>query len=126
MSDRPTPEQLAEFDCAGCLVIRGFFEATECTDLRRWTEEIATAPELPGRHMVYYEDSLTEPGRRIVPAYREYVPVLSRLRYPSAARQSDRLGRRAARRRGCVVQGQDQFQAAGWRRFRAASGPAGR
>jgi hypothetical protein len=66
MNGRPTLEQLAEFDRAGFLVIRGFFEAAECTGLRRWTEEIAAAPELPGRHMVYYEDSLTEPERRIV------------------------------------------------------------
>ena len=74
MRARPTPEQLAEFDGAGCLVIRGFFEPTECTDLRRWTEEIATAPELPGRHMVYYEDSLTEPGRRIVQRIENMCP----------------------------------------------------
>src|SRR5207237_9519478 len=74
MSGRTTPEQLAEFDCAGFLVIRGFFEAAECTDLRCWTEEIATAPELPGRHMVYYEDSLTEPGRRIVQRIENMCP----------------------------------------------------
>jgi ectoine hydroxylase-related dioxygenase (phytanoyl-CoA dioxygenase family) len=74
MSGWPTPEQLAEFDCAGFLVIRGFFEAAECTALRCWTEEIATAPELPGRHMVYYEDSLTEPGRRIVQRIENMCP----------------------------------------------------
>ena len=74
MSGRPTPEQLAEFDHAGFLVIRGFFEGTECTELQRWTEEIAAAPELPGRHMVYYEDSLTEPGRRIVQRIENVCP----------------------------------------------------
>jgi 2-aminoethylphosphonate dioxygenase len=66
MSARPTPEQLAEFDRDGFLVVRGFFEAAECAQLLRWTEDIAAAPELPGRHMVYYEDSLSEPGLRIV------------------------------------------------------------
>ena len=66
MSARPTPEQLAEFDRDGFLVVRGFVEAAECAQLRRWTEDIAAAPELPGRHMVYYEDSLSEPGLRIV------------------------------------------------------------
>lgn len=74
MSGRPTPEQLAEFNCAGFLVIRGFFEAAECTDLRRWTEELTVAPELPGRHLVYYEDSLTEPGRRIVQRIENMCP----------------------------------------------------
>jgi len=74
MSYRPTPEQLAKFDCAGFLVVRGFFDVAKCTDLRRWTEEIAGAPELPGRHMVYYEDSLTEPGRRIVQRIENMCP----------------------------------------------------
>ena len=74
MNHRPTPEQLAEFDCAGFLVIRGFFDPAECTELRRWTEEIAAAPELPGRQMVYYEDSLTEPGRRIVQRVENMCP----------------------------------------------------
>jgi hypothetical protein len=74
MSRPPTPEQLAEFDRAGFLVIRGFFEATELSELLRWTDEIAAAPELPGRHMVYYEDSLLEPGRRIVQRIENMCP----------------------------------------------------
>jgi 2-aminoethylphosphonate dioxygenase len=74
MSGPPTLEQLAEFDRAGFLVIRGFFEAAELSNLRRWTEEIAAAPELPGRHMVYYEDSLIEPGRRIVQRIENMCP----------------------------------------------------
>ena len=38
MSGGPTPEQLAEFDRAGFLVIPRFFEAAEYTELRRATE----------------------------------------------------------------------------------------
>jgi len=74
MSRRPTDAQLAQFDRAGFLVIPGFFEAAEWTELRRWTEEIAGSLELPGRHMVYYEDSLTEPGRRIVQRIENMCP----------------------------------------------------
>ena len=74
MSSEPTPEQLAEFDRSGFLVVPGFFEMPECLELRRWTEEIAAASELPGRHMVYYEDSLAEPGRRIVQRIENMCP----------------------------------------------------
>ena len=74
MSAQPTPEQLAEFDRTGFLVIRGFYDAAERNELLRWTEEIAGAPEVPGRHMVYYEDSLTEPGRRIVQRIENFCP----------------------------------------------------
>jgi hypothetical protein len=70
----PTPEQLAEFDRAGFLVIPGFFEAAEYSELRRGTEEIAATPELHGRHMVYYEDSLIESGRRIVQRIENMCP----------------------------------------------------
>ena len=34
MSARATPEQLAEFDRDGFLVVRGFFDACECAELR--------------------------------------------------------------------------------------------
>ena len=64
MSQRPTAAELARFDQDGFLVLRGFLGPPEVGDLQRWTEEIAAQPEIPGRHMVYYEDSLTEPGRR--------------------------------------------------------------
>jgi 2-aminoethylphosphonate dioxygenase len=70
----PTAEQLAEFDRAGFLVVRNFFNAGECADLLRWTDEIAAEPEAPGRHMVYHEDSLTEPGRRIVQRIENFCP----------------------------------------------------
>jgi 2-aminoethylphosphonate dioxygenase len=74
MSARPSAEQLAEFDRNGFLVIRGFFGPAECAQLRRWTEEIAATPEFPGRHMVYYEDSLLEPGQRIVQRIENMCP----------------------------------------------------
>ena len=70
----PTAEDLAAMDRDGFLVVRGFFDADETRDVLRWTEEISTAPEVPGRHMVYYEDSLTEPGRRVVQRIENFCP----------------------------------------------------
>ena len=58
----------------GFLIVRGFFGSAETQNLLRWTEEIAAAPETPGRHMVYYEDSLTEPGRRVVQRIENFCP----------------------------------------------------
>lgn len=70
----PTADDLAAMDRDGYLVVRGFFDAAETADVLRWTEEISTAPEVPGRHMVYYEDSLTEPGRRVVQRIENFCP----------------------------------------------------
>ena len=73
---RPGPSAL---DCAamerdGYLLARGFFDAGETAQLLRWTEEITAAPEVPGRHMVYYEDSLTAPGRRVIQRIENFCP----------------------------------------------------
>jgi 2-aminoethylphosphonate dioxygenase len=74
MRRQPTLEELAEFHRAGFLVIRNFLQPKQCLELNQWTEEIAGAPEVPGRHMVYYEDSLTEPGRQIVQRIENFCP----------------------------------------------------
>ena len=55
-------------------MVRGFFPPAATARLLAWTEALATAPELPGRHMVYYEDSLTEPGRRVVQRIENFCP----------------------------------------------------
>lgn len=70
----PTDAGRAAMERDGFLVVRGFFDAGETRDLLRWTDEVATAPEVPGRHMVYYEDSLTEPGRRVVQRIENFCP----------------------------------------------------
>ena len=70
----PGPAELEAMDRDGYLVVRGFFDAAETRDLLAWTEEVAAAPEVPGRHMVYYEDSLTEPGRRVVQRIENFCP----------------------------------------------------
>ena len=70
----PTEAQRAAMGRDGYLVVRGFFSPAETAELLRWTDEITAAPELPGRHMVYYEDSLTEPGRRVVQRIENFCP----------------------------------------------------
>jgi 2-aminoethylphosphonate dioxygenase len=57
---------LTQFERDGFLVGRGFFNPTETAQIVRWTEEVVAMPEMPGRHMVYYEDSLTTPGLRLI------------------------------------------------------------
>ena len=70
----PSPADAEAMDRDGYLVVRGFFDANETADVLAWTEEVSAAPELPGRHMVYYEDSLTEPGHRVVQRIENFCP----------------------------------------------------
>ena len=41
----------------GWVVLPGFLSPTETADVRRWTEELASWPETPGKWMRYYERS---------------------------------------------------------------------
>jgi 2-aminoethylphosphonate dioxygenase len=74
MRTGPASAELTAFERDGFIVVRGFLEAGHLADIRRWTEEIAVAPEVPGRHMVYYEDSLMLPGQRIVQRVENFCP----------------------------------------------------
>ena len=70
----PGAAEMEAMDRDGFVVVRGFFDPAEMADLLRWTDEVSGAPELPGRQMVYYEDSLTEPGRRVVQRIENFCP----------------------------------------------------
>ena len=70
----PTAEQVADFARDGFLVVRGFFAPAEAQEVLRWTEEVTDAPEVPGRHMAYYEDSVTEPGHRVMQRIENFCP----------------------------------------------------
>jgi len=70
----PSAVECARMEQDGYLTVRGFFGPGAVADLLRWTEELQAAPELPGRHWVYYEDSLSEPGRRVVQRIENFCP----------------------------------------------------
>jgi len=70
----PSPDECAVMARDGYLVVPGFFGADETADLLRWTEELEAAPEQPGRHWVYHEGSLTEPGRRVIQRIENFCP----------------------------------------------------
>lgn len=70
----PTQAECDAMARDGFLVVRNFFDAAQTADVLRWTEEISAAPEVPGRHWVYYEDSLTEPKQRVVQRIENFCP----------------------------------------------------
>ena len=70
----PTAGEQALMQRDGYLVVPGFFDAQQIADLLRWTEALEQAPERPGQHWVYHEDSLTEPGRRVIQRIENFCP----------------------------------------------------
>jgi hypothetical protein len=59
-------DQIDAFRRDGFLLLRGLFAPSDVRDQERWIDEIATRPPEVGRQMVYYEDSLKEPGARVL------------------------------------------------------------
>ena len=68
------PEDLDHYARTGWLAARGLFSAEETADIARWTEEVCTWPEVPGRHMVYYEQSLLDPAARVMQRIENFCP----------------------------------------------------
>lgn len=58
----------------GFVLVSGAFDAAAMARIAQWTEEIVRWPEVPGRHMVYYEESLTQPGRRVLSRIENFAP----------------------------------------------------
>ena len=116
--------QHAHYARHGWCAAPGFLSAAQAAEVSRWTDELTARPEVPGAHMVYWETSLKDPAAKVRQRIEELLPRRACVRRPGARPPARRL-RRAARRPGGAVQGQDQLQGARRRRLRAAPGPAG-
>lgn len=67
-----TAEQVAAFRCDGYLVLAGLFTAAEMAEVARWTDEVQSWPETPGRQMMYFEQS--GDGRRLLNRMEDVLP----------------------------------------------------
>ena len=71
--DLSEDERLA-WERDGFFVVPGLFDRDAVARISQWTEELAAWPELPGRHMVYHEPSLIEPGTRLIQRIENFYP----------------------------------------------------
>jgi ectoine hydroxylase-related dioxygenase (phytanoyl-CoA dioxygenase family) len=70
----PTAAEKALMERDGYLVVRNFFPAEQIAELLRWTTELADAPERPGQHWVYREDSLADANLRVIQRIENFCP----------------------------------------------------
>jgi len=68
----PDQAEISTMQKTGYLVVPGFFDRAETRALVDWTGEIAARPEVAGGQMVYHEDSLLAPGRRVVQRIEDF------------------------------------------------------
>jgi ectoine hydroxylase-related dioxygenase (phytanoyl-CoA dioxygenase family) len=60
------PEELNAFKSDGYVIVRGLYSKTEMKTVSGWIDELISREPQKGHEMLYYEDSLKEPGKRIV------------------------------------------------------------
>jgi hypothetical protein len=78
----PSQKEIAAFERDGFVVRRHLFDAREAAALAVAVEELAGRPPEVGRQMVYFEDSVTAPGVRVlsrIEKFIEYHPLLAGL-----------------------------------------------
>ncbi len=67
-------EQINTFKSTGFLVIRNLYNADEMKKITAWTDEVTSYPEVPGKYMMYFEESKLEPGKRILSRMEDIEP----------------------------------------------------
>lgn len=80
MSNILTPEQVAAFKRNGYLLVRGLYTPEEMRDIAAWTEAVSQYPEVPGKYMMYFEQSRLQPGQRILNRMEDIEPFHSGFR----------------------------------------------
>jgi hypothetical protein len=78
-----TRAQVADFRRDGYVVVPGLYSAAEVASIGVWAQEAHDWPEIPGKYMMYFEESREESGKRLlnrienVPSYHEGLAALS-------------------------------------------------
>jgi len=58
--------EIEQFRDLGFVVVRGLVSDGRLSELIGWVDELEAFPEEPGKTMAYYEDSVSEPERRVL------------------------------------------------------------
>lgn len=70
----PGAAERASMERDGYLVVRGFLTPADVREVLEWTEQLARAPEVSGRHWVYHESSVTMPTQRVIQRIENFCP----------------------------------------------------
>lgn len=73
-------QAIQDFRRDGFVVVRSMFDSAQMRAIGGWVDALAASPEVPGKYMMYFESSLTEPGRRILSRIENFCPYHRELR----------------------------------------------
>ncbi len=75
-----TERTVESFWRGGYMCVERAFDADQMAAISGWVDELQAWPETPGRHMMYFEQSLDEPPRRLLERMENFVPYHDEMR----------------------------------------------
>jgi len=69
-----TDDQIAAFERDGYVSVPGLFSAEEIESIDHWAREVETWPEVPGRYMMYFEETADDPPKRVLNRIEDVMP----------------------------------------------------
>ncbi len=69
-----TDSEIKTFQRDGFLIVREMYDAAAIREISQWSDDILIWPEVPGQHMVYYEDSLVHGEGKVVSRVENFCP----------------------------------------------------
>jgi hypothetical protein len=72
--DHLSAAQVKAFHDDGFLIVHGFFDPQEMADIANWSEEVEAWPEIPGKYMMYFEQSQLQGFGRILSRMENFAP----------------------------------------------------
>ena len=72
-----TQSQVDAFHRDGFLIARRLFSQRDMDTIANWSDELVALPEKSGRHWIYWEDSLREPGKKLINRIENIAPFHS-------------------------------------------------
>ena len=67
-------QELKTFHEQGFLVVRQMYSPAQMEQITAWVDELQSLPEIPGKYMMYFENSLHEPEKRILSRIENFCP----------------------------------------------------
>ena len=78
-TDFITDAMLDDWRRQGFLVVRGVYDAARMVEITKWVDDIQHWPETAGRHMMYFENSSSDPSARLLNRVENFVPYHDRM-----------------------------------------------
>lgn len=69
-----TESQVSDFNRDGYLLVKELYDPEAMKSVSSWTEDVSNLPEVPGKYMMYFEESQIEDGKRILCRMEDFEP----------------------------------------------------